>query len=46
MEQVTHPVSSSFPATPPNGKHPVVVNSVNWEQWLTTLRTLPADAPE
>ena len=46
MEQVTHPVSSSFPAAPPNGKHPVVVNSVNWEQWLTTLRTLPADAPE
>ena len=46
MEQVTHPVSSSFPATPPNGKHPVVVNSVHWEQWLTMLRTLPAEAPE
>ena len=46
MEQVTHPVSSSFSATPLNAKHPVVVNSVNWEQWLTMLRTLPSDAPE
>ena len=46
MEQLTHPVSSSFPAATLNGEHPIVVNSVNWEQWLSMLRTLPADAPE